>query len=112
MPEKQKEKFSNILLAIIVLAFPFMFPGVYNFNNLYADFSIAAIFGFSLIYIFNQSREKNLSTAIVIMLSTIITLIKPQGFTLAICLIIIYVLNTFPTNLYSILLCSTSVNTS
>lgn len=84
-------KRNYFICAISLIAFSYLFDGVYTFNNLYADFPMAAIAVFTII--FNENYNKNKKDKFIyLLLLIIVTLCKPQGFVLSSCIVALFLL--------------------
>ena len=87
-----KDKKIYILLFLISISFCYLFSSMYSFNNLYADFPSAIVFGFGLIISYISVVKKKMPKIMILLPSIVITLMKPQGFLLATCLILITII--------------------
>ena len=87
-----KDKKLYVLLFLISISFCYLFSSMYSFNNLYADFPSAIVFGFGLIISYISVVKKKMPKIMILLPSVVITLMKPQGFLLATCLILITII--------------------
>ncbi len=87
-----KNKKTYILLFLVSISFYYLFNDVYSMQNLYADFPSAVVFGFGLIVCYFSIIKKKMPTLLLLLPSAVITLMKPQGFALATCLIFLAML--------------------
>ena len=100
-------KNNNILvkfLGLISIVFGcYLFGGVYSYNTLYVDYAITAIFAATiLIYFISKDKKLNLSKVLIVLFS-ILTLSKPNGFVIGfISLLIIFINEIIDFNVNSI----------